>query len=61
LLRDVLLAAGVVETKPGNQRLWVNFEGADSPSEGNYGTCIPLEYAMETTNDVILAQFSLNS
>lgn len=56
LLRDVLLAAGV---KPhfahsGTCR-WVNFEGADSPSEGKYSTCIPLEYAMDRTNDVILA------
>lgn len=57
LLRDVLLAAGVSQTKPASPKLWVNFEGADSPSEGNYATCIPFEYAMDPTNDVILAQF----
>ena len=57
LLRDVLLAAGVSETKRGSRKLWVNFEGADTPSEGNYATSIPLEYAMDPMNDVILAQF----
>jgi nitrate reductase (NAD(P)H) len=29
--------------------------GADSPSEGAYATSIPLAYAMDTTNDVLLA------
>lgn len=57
LLRDILLAAGV-EPSPirghGNQR-WVNFQGADEPSEGKYETCIPLDYAMDPANDVILA------
>jgi hypothetical protein len=37
------------------KRYWVNFEGADNPSEGKYATCLPFEYAMEPTNDVILA------
>lgn len=57
LLRDVLLAAGVSEklSKTGRKRYWVNFEGADNPSEGKYATCIPLEYAMGPTNDVLLA------
>ena len=57
LLRDVLLAAGVSEkiSETGGKRCWVNFEGADNPSEGKYATCIPLEYAMDSTNDVILA------
>ncbi|KAK5115853.1 hypothetical protein LTR85_009447 [Meristemomyces frigidus] len=57
LLRDVLLAAGVKEgryTGEDKQR-WVNFQGADEPSEGKYETCIPLDYAMNPTNDVLLA------
>lgn len=36
-------------------RRWVNFEGADEPSEGKYATCMPLEYALDPTNDVLLA------
>lgn len=36
-------------------RLWLNYEGADEPSEGKYSTCIPLAHAMDETNDVILA------
>ena len=58
LLRDVLLAAKVKEsdftTADGRPR-WVNFEGADEPSEGKYATSIPLKYAMEKSNDVLLA------
>lgn len=57
LLRDVLLAAGVEEgryTGEGKLR-WVNFQGADEPSEGKYETCIPLDYAMDPRNDVMLA------
>ncbi|PGH34323.1 nitrate reductase (NADH) [[Emmonsia] crescens] len=54
LLRDVLLAAGVPREAP-LRRTWVNFEGADHPNEGKYATCIPLEYAMDPNNDVILA------
>lgn len=50
-------AAAVSRTKPTSERLWVNFEGSDSPSEGKYATCIPFEYAIDPTNDVILAQF----
>ncbi|KAF2164012.1 hypothetical protein M409DRAFT_25783 [Zasmidium cellare ATCC 36951] len=59
LLRDVLLAAGVQPgryTGEGNLR-WVNFEGADDPSEGNYATSIPLDYAMDPSNDVLLAMY----
>lgn len=52
LLRDVLLAAGV---RQGRTRRWVNFEGCDQLSEGKYATCIPLSYAMDSENDVILA------
>lgn len=57
LLRDVLLAAGVSKktSKTNVKRYWVNFEGADNPSEGKYATCIPFEYAMDPTNDVLLA------
>ena len=61
LLRDVLLSAGVPETLPERNdctRYWVNFAGADSlGTEGHtYETSIPFEYAMDPTNDVILAQ-----
>lgn len=58
LLRDVLFSAGVPE-KPAaaSPRLFVNFAGADSPSEGAYETSIPLEYAMDPTNDVLLAMY----
>jgi len=55
LLRDILLAAGVHNELPQDKRFWVNFEGADEPSEGKYATSIPLQYAMNPTNDVILA------
>ena len=60
LLRDVLLSAGVPERIArgrggASKQHWVNFEGADEPSEGRYSTCIPFEYAMNPTNDVILA------
>jgi nitrate reductase (NAD(P)H) len=57
LLRDVLMAAGVeVSFAAGrSEHRWVNFEGADEPSEGKYATCIPLAYAMDPTNDVLLA------
>ncbi|KAF2758588.1 hypothetical protein EJ05DRAFT_452115 [Pseudovirgaria hyperparasitica] len=57
LVRDVLLAAGVDENaiKETGKRYWVNFEGADEPSEGKYATCIPFDYAMNVSNDVILA------
>lgn len=53
LLRDVLHAAGVEGFDNG--RRWVHFEGADELSEGKYATSIPLAYAMDTENDVILA------
>ncbi|EAT90548.1 nitrate reductase [Parastagonospora nodorum] len=55
LLRDVLLKAGIPHTMPRGKRYWVNFEGADEPSEGKYATCLPFDYAMDATNDVILA------
>ncbi|KAH7080841.1 hypothetical protein FB567DRAFT_500929 [Paraphoma chrysanthemicola] len=55
LLRDVLLKAGIPHKISDGKRYWVNFEGADDPSEGKYATCIPFDYAMDATNDVILA------
>ncbi|KAL2193938.1 hypothetical protein P885DRAFT_44141 [Corynascus similis CBS 632.67] len=55
-LRSVLLSAGIPEVSPpSGPRLWVNFAGADNLSEGTYETSIPLDYAMDPTNDVILA------
>ncbi|CRK27704.1 hypothetical protein BN1708_014926 [Verticillium longisporum] len=56
LLRDVLLAAGVPDDL-GNDgpRRWVNFEGSEDLSAGKYATCIPLAYAMDPRNDVMLA------
>jgi len=58
LLRDVLASAGVAESEllsKRETRYWVNFEGADSPSEGKYATSIPYEYAVDPANDVLLA------
>ncbi|KAL0264936.1 hypothetical protein SLS55_000890 [Diplodia seriata] len=57
LLHDVLLSAGVSQDTPqgDSRRFWVHFEGADEPSEGKYATCLPLEYAMDPKNDVLLA------
>ena len=56
LLRDILLAAGVSDYIPEGRRFWVNFAGAVDPSEFKYEPCIPLQYAMDPSNDVILAQ-----
>lgn len=55
LLKDVLLKAGIPHKMPAGKRHWVNFEGADEPSEGKYATSLPFEYVMDATNDVILA------
>ncbi|OMP82095.1 Nitrate reductase [NADH] 1, partial [Diplodia seriata] len=57
LLHDVLLSAGVSQDTPqgDSRRFWVHFEGADEPSESKYATCLPLEYAMDPKNDVLLA------
>lgn len=55
LLRDVLLAAGVDSRLESGKRTWVNFEGADELTDGKYATCIPLEYALDPGNDVIIA------
>ncbi|KAB5513293.1 hypothetical protein GE09DRAFT_1267342 [Coniochaeta sp. 2T2.1] len=53
LLRDVLLS--VIGPVALPERGWINFEGSDEPSEGNYATSIPFEYAMDPANDVMLA------
>ena len=55
LLWQVLEAAGVQRDNWNGQRQWVNFEGADEPSEGKYATSIPLDYALDRGNDVLLA------
>jgi nitrate reductase (NAD(P)H) len=57
LLCDVLSAAGFDDDVIRNSgvRRWVHFEGADELSEGKYATSIPLAYAMDPENDVILA------
>ncbi|KAF7713010.1 Uncharacterized protein PECH_007246 [Penicillium ucsense] len=57
LLRDLLLAAGIDDesTRKDATRRWVHFEGADELSEGKYATSIPLAYAMDPENDVMLA------
>jgi len=63
LLRDVLLKADIMQLLDDypSASLWVHFEGADELSEGRYSTCIPLEYAMDPNNDVLLAYEMNNS
>ncbi|KAH9920934.1 uncharacterized protein B0H18DRAFT_1190512 [Fomitopsis serialis] len=53
LVRDVLLASGL-QDQPEHERWYLNFEGADEPSEGPYATSIPLLHAMNPAHDVIL-------
>lgn len=57
LLRDVLLAADAQQLAKSNpnKSFWVNYEGADNLSEGKYETCLPLDYALDSNNDVLLA------
>lgn len=57
LLRDILLAADVGQLiqQNINKSLWVNFEGADEVTNGNYATSISLDYAMDHGHDVMLA------
>lgn len=55
MLYDVLAAAGVDQPKWNGRRKWINFEGADNPSEGKYATSIPLDDALDPANDVMLA------
>ncbi|RDX54486.1 hypothetical protein OH76DRAFT_1461500 [Lentinus brumalis] len=53
LVRDILLASGL-QDQPDEERWYLNFEGADEPSEGPYSTSIPLMHAMNPANDVML-------
>jgi nitrate reductase (NAD(P)H) len=41
--------------KIDGRRLYLHYEGADTLSEGVYATSIPLLYAMDPQNDVMLA------
>ncbi|KAL4757673.1 putative nitrate reductase [Aspergillus foveolatus] len=56
-LRDVLKQAGIkaLMNEYSESRLWVNFQGAETLSEGKYETCLPLEYVMDKRHDVLLA------
>ncbi|KAL6229260.1 hypothetical protein BDW75DRAFT_249970 [Aspergillus navahoensis] len=56
-LRDVLKRAGIksLMDEYSESRLWVNFQGAETLSEGKYQTSLPLEYAMGKRHDVLLA------
>ncbi|KAI0630568.1 hypothetical protein C8Q77DRAFT_1133937 [Trametes polyzona] len=58
LVRDILLACGL-QDQPDEERWYLNFEGADEPSEGPYATSIPLMHAMNSANDVMLV-FGMN-
>lgn len=57
LLRDVLLKADVQQLSKSNpnKTFWLNYEGADNLSEGKYESCLPLDYVLDTNNDVLLA------
>eukprot|EP00894_Picocystis_sp_ML_P002703 jgi/Pico_ML_1/53220/g3800.t1 len=52
-LRDVLLHCGVKEKEQGAR--YVCFTGADDLPQGNYGTSMKIEKAMDPSSDVILA------
>lgn len=54
LVRDLLQACKLGK-QPDNERWYLNYEGADDPSEGKYATSIPLAHAMSLENDVMLA------
>ncbi|KAI0325977.1 hypothetical protein GY45DRAFT_1374345 [Cubamyces sp. BRFM 1775] len=58
LVRDVLITCGL-QDQPDEERWYLNFEGADQPSEGPYATSIPLMHAMNPANDVLLV-FGMN-
>lgn len=53
-VRDLLLARNLQE-QPADERWYLNFEGADEPSEGKYSTSVPFAYAFDATSDVMLA------
>ncbi|KAM5537092.1 hypothetical protein V8D89_009238 [Ganoderma adspersum] len=44
---------------PAGERWYLNFEGVEMLQEGKYATSIPLEYALDYKNDVMLA-FGMN-
>jgi len=52
-LRTILLKAGLKNKKDGAQ--FVCMEGADKLPNGFYGTCMPIDLAMDPTADVIIA------
>lgn len=54
-LRDLLLVAGVEVNFAPSQRRYVNFAGSEDLTDGRYETSIPLEYAIDPANDVIVA------
>ena len=55
LLCDILEATGVKRSNWNCEMLRVNFEGANEPNEAKYQTRLPLDYALNPANDVILA------
>lgn len=57
LLREVLVAAGVLQDLhfQHGERYFIHFKGADNPNNVHYETSIPLEYALDPTNDLLLA------
>mmetsp|Transcript_22396 Transcript_22396/g.32804 ORF Transcript_22396/g.32804 Transcript_22396/m.32804 type:complete len:859 (-) Transcript_22396:140-2716(-) len=52
-LRTILLKAGLKDKKDGAR--FVCMEGADKLPNGFYGTCMPIDLAMDPTHDVIIA------
>lgn len=52
-LRDILLHCGVKDKEQGAR--YVCFTGSDDLPQGNYGTSMKIEKAMDPTSDVILA------
>ncbi|PIL27516.1 hypothetical protein GSI_10667 [Ganoderma sinense ZZ0214-1] len=57
-ITEVLRDWGFTRIPPG-KRWYLNFEGAEMLQEGKYATSIPLEYALDYKNDVMLA-FGMN-
>ncbi|KAI1798202.1 hypothetical protein LXA43DRAFT_1088331 [Ganoderma leucocontextum] len=57
-ITEVLRDWGFTEI-PAGERWYLNFEGIEMLQEGKYATSIPLEYALDYKNDVMLA-FGMN-
>lgn len=57
LLRNVLMAAGVPERMPDQDRkkYFVHFQGADNPGAANYETSVGFDHVMDPANDVLVA------